>query len=315
MAIRVRCYIFDADGTLKRVPRRVMEGLTLGDDALPEYAGTQQRAAEVIVENEDGRPVRILDAQGVIWAFDAEGRIDKSLNRSARKVMQFAFELSQKSSAKVVDLRPELQRKKWRNEFRWDLSGEDVDRIAADLWPALANAQSVKTVKGKAPKVPPLTSDARRVIEEIHAKLAATSASVDELTELALKGFTYEARRLAASSRIYGPIWAAIAAEADKSREIKARHRTGKGAFFAAVRIWREDEPGYSREVDSIERRCESKALAIETARKLLAENAHRFDDKVSLEAYVFSELEWVPGDDDEIAPAIPVEDDVDTWA
>ncbi|HYF53199.1 MAG TPA: hypothetical protein VEA41_02960 [Salinarimonas sp.] len=83
MAIRFRTYILDDSGQLRRVPRRVSEGLVFGYDAIPEYASTRQRIIEVVVENEDGRPIRILDAKGCFWAFDKEGRIDKDLQRSA----------------------------------------------------------------------------------------------------------------------------------------------------------------------------------------------------------------------------------------
>jgi hypothetical protein len=41
--------------------------------------------------------------------------------------------------------------------------------------------------------------------------------------------------------------------------------------------------------------RCDSKKAAIEAARRLLAENAHRFSEDVIIEAKVISELEWQP--------------------
>jgi hypothetical protein len=53
--------------------------LAFGEDAIPEYAGTKQRIAEVIVENDGRKPVRILDAKGSYWDFDEEGKIHRSL--------------------------------------------------------------------------------------------------------------------------------------------------------------------------------------------------------------------------------------------
>jgi hypothetical protein len=81
VGITSRSYIFDKDGALKRIPQRVLEALPFGQDAIPEYGGTRQRVATVIIENEGGKPVRILDAQGEFWTFDNEGRIDENLQQ------------------------------------------------------------------------------------------------------------------------------------------------------------------------------------------------------------------------------------------
>ena len=90
MGISSRHYLFLEDGSLRRVPRRVLHGLPFGLDAIPEFAGTRQRQADVVLENEGGKPVRILDVRGSFWIFDAEGSPQrpsagrKSPRRSAR---------------------------------------------------------------------------------------------------------------------------------------------------------------------------------------------------------------------------------------
>ena len=63
MAISSRLYIFDEGGAIKRVPRRIQDALVFGKDAIPEYASTRQRIAQVLVENENGKPTRVIDAQ------------------------------------------------------------------------------------------------------------------------------------------------------------------------------------------------------------------------------------------------------------
>ncbi|WID98419.1 hypothetical protein QO058_09360 [Bosea vestrisii] len=40
MALTVRLYLIEEDGTIKRIPRRVADKMTSGDDAIPAYAGT-----------------------------------------------------------------------------------------------------------------------------------------------------------------------------------------------------------------------------------------------------------------------------------
>lgn len=50
-----------------------------------------------------------------------------------------------------------------------------------------------------------------------------------------------------------------------------------------------------AEEIDTIEQRCEGKKAALEAARRLLAENAHRLGDGITVEADVATELDWVP--------------------
>ncbi|KAA2241132.1 hypothetical protein [Salinarimonas soli] len=302
MAIRFRTYILDDSGRLKRVPRRISEGLVFGDDAIPEYAGTRQRVIEVVVENEDGRPARILDAKGCFWTFDHRGCIDKDLEKSAWAAMQFAFEGEKGSRGKIVDLRPELKRKAFQNEHRWEVSSEDLDRVAADLWPNLVDSPEVTVVKGKAPRRPALSHDARDAIREIMGKISDIGSSLEDLSEHALKGLAFEARRLATAYPIEGgPIWAVVAGEADRYREIKARRRTGRGRWYACLTLFMEEEDKHViREIDCIEVLCTTREEAVEAVRKLLVENAHRVSDKIRIETDVFSELEHVPRDLDD---------------
>jgi hypothetical protein len=96
----------------------------------------------------------------------------------------------------VVDLRPEFKRKQWRSKYRWDITPEILDRIAADLWPGLAGASEIKAARGTAPKRPPLTSDARDKIGELHRAVSDIGSAIDDLSEVALKGFAFEARRI-----------------------------------------------------------------------------------------------------------------------
>ena len=94
-------------------------------------------------------------------------------------------------------------------------------------------------------------------------------------------------------------------AEAELRREIRARYRTGRGAWYACVRVMHWDEArSEAREIDYVEEGCASKDAAVERARALLAEHAHRFAPDRTVEPEVFSELERSPlklrTDDDE---------------
>ena len=72
MNLSVRFYLFADDG-LQRISQRLMQRLAHGKDALPEYAGTKQKAVDVLVEMKAGKPVKIVRADGCFLTFDENG--------------------------------------------------------------------------------------------------------------------------------------------------------------------------------------------------------------------------------------------------
>jgi hypothetical protein len=98
------------------------------------------------------------------WIFDKQGQIDKGLKSRVVLAMEFAFSAPANRKGKVVDLQPELKRKKFEEEHHWDFSDEELNRITADLGPDLTETEEVQTLKGKALKRPPLTYEAKHAL-------------------------------------------------------------------------------------------------------------------------------------------------------
>ena len=112
------------------------------------------------------------------------------------------------------------------------------------------------------------------------------------LSEQALKGLAFEARQLAKDS--LERLWLGVADAADRRREILARHRTGKGVWYASIEVTRWDPTRRSGESSEVaHEKCNSKREAEEAARRLLAENAKYFSGETSVEASVVCDLEW----------------------
>jgi hypothetical protein len=293
VAIGLRYYVFETDGGMAYVPHRVVEGLHLGTDAVQKYSSSRQRVAEVVIENEAGKPVRIIDVQGRYWSFDAEGKLEKR-----EGPMWFSLRnTGEKARGKVVDLRPQIERNQWKARNLWDVTKEELDRVVAALRPDLATEPAaVQSVKGKAPKRPPLTSQAHRAMGEIGAKLSMVGSQLSDLSEPGLKGIAFEARQRARMYKDDSLLWTAVADEADRLGEIKARHRTGKGTWFAVLQVWLANEDSSEmRELETIEERCDGKAAAIDAARRLLAQHAGKFSDTISVEPAIYCDLEWEP--------------------
>jgi hypothetical protein len=265
MSVSLRYYLFAADG-LQRISQRVMEGLCHGRDAMPQFAGTKKRLAHVVVELENGKPARILEATGSFFDFDRKGEVRDALVRGGFAAMEThgALEKAKRvGPSKVIDLSPKLNREKWERENRWQLSKQDLALIADDIWKRKPAATlKVTQAKGAAPRPLPLTYEAQQAIREIETQLYGIDLKLQELSETALKGFVFEIKSRAAREE-NGPLWFGLAEAADRRREIKARHRTGTGTWYAHVDItsW-DDARNTGQSILSKQEQCSSKKEA-----------------------------------------------------
>jgi hypothetical protein len=301
MTVTERHYLFANDG-LHRLSKRVLEGLINGTDALPQYAGTKQRTAEVTLNNDDGFPVEILEARGSYLEFDDEGKID----RRDLAIVAFdgldthrAVEKSRRDPGTVVDLGPSIERQQWERENRWKLSNEDLDMIAADIWGTLPEGTKLKNAKGIAPKPPPLTYRAKEVLQDIDDKIALIDFQLSHLSEPALKAIAFRARQRARAGRDE-VVWNGVASLANFYCDVQARHRRGNGKWFAVIEV-RHSFPGEEagRPECVALKECNSKDEAEEAARVLLADNANLFSRSMSIEPKLYCDLEWSPEDAD----------------
>ncbi len=294
MTISLRFYIFTPDG-LQRISQRIMEGLCHGRDAMPQFAGTKQKVASAILELENGKPARIARVEGSYLDFDLVGKVHESLQRGAIEAMETfaALERSERiKPSKVIDIAAKLNREKWQRDNRWTPSRDDVNLIAADIF-SRKLAPEVKHAKSAAEKVPSLTYEARQTVYEILTHVVGIDSKLECLSEPALKGFAFEARKRAKDD-LDNPVWLGVANAADRRREILARYRTGKGIWYASVDVIRWNALTRSGESEAFaHERCNSKKEAEEAARRLLAEHAKYFSAEVSIEARVVCDLEW----------------------
>jgi hypothetical protein len=289
-----RYYLFTNDG-LKRLSNRLLDDLVSGRDALPQYSGTKLKFADVAVgRGTDGSPEpKIVSAY--YFEFDASGSIRAGLERSTGEAVNTYGNLLQarfRQDRSVVDLGPKLNRRKWEREHLWTVSKTDFDCIAADI--GAKGKDAAEFVKGVSPARPPLTEDARRALSTIGESLSNIAMTLENLSEPALKGLAFEAKERGV--RETDPMLSAVATVADGRREIKARHRTGRGTWFAVIEATRWEKMRKFGEITVLaHEEHRGKRAAVAAARRLLAEHAKRFDYGVSVEASVYCDLEWDP--------------------
>ena len=297
MGISVRHYLFLEDGSLRRVPRRILDGLPFGLDAIPEFAGTQQRHAQVVIDNEGGKPLQILDVLGSFWEFDEEGKIDEGLHRSMTGWMDLVADNKAKRRAgTVVDLVPELRKKEHHAKHRWTPTADEVNLIATDIWPGINGpAPAVESVKGTAPKKPPLSYRAKDALAAIGRDLAMIQNQLEGLRENELKAIAFEAHRMASFVDDGPSIWKGIAEAAERQKAIAAAHRTGRGEWYAVVEASRLEEENIMRTIATAHVKCSSRKEAIVEGRKLLAAKAEWLGEEIRVEVALYSALEWQP--------------------
>lgn len=297
MGITSRAYIVSENG-IKRVPRDVLQGLITGQDALPEYAGTTQRAICVILDNEDGKALRIVEAQGSYWVFDDVGHIDDHLREVGGAAMSFAF-MNDTRDGKVVSLAPSISRHEFRKEHRWEVTKDILDSIAADIWPAKGlRASDVASVMGKAPKRPPMTSEGKYALAEIERSLGDVAFKLVGLTTAALKGITFHARQAAETDLEHPGLWRGLADQCDLQLEIQHRRRTGKGTWYAIVELFMHEGGHLVRRVHLAQEKCDSRTGAIKAVQRLIIEATSKIGPNISLESRVLTNLEWSPDEE-----------------
>lgn len=291
MALSVRLYLIEEDGTIKRIPRRVADKMTSGDDAIPAYAGTRQRVLEVIVDNEGGKAQAIIKTIGYFLDFDAQGRVHEGLRESLRAVMDAAFPERSDLDGNVVSMKERRKHQIWEEKSRWKPDAALLDSIVADL--ARKAGKAVPNVDGFAPKHAPLTYEAKSAISEIGSKLSLVPWSIGQLTEKALPGFVQEARKRAKDDPEDQFFWEATALEGEGQQELKRLRRTGKGPWIALFEVYRHTGPSSVEEAFSKYLQCEGEAAAVEAMKELIREHHHLMGPGHSMESRTMPLLEW----------------------
>ncbi len=297
MSLSVRYFHLPEDGGIRLVSRRLVDGVANQTDKIPEFSASTVRMAEVTVESERGRPVAILSVRGTFWSFDDEGAY--LADRDAILSSHFFSRRKLDKSGPVVDIRSELERRRWEAKHRWTPSVDDIELIRLAIWPqAGTDVPAVESVKGSAPKRPPMTYEGREARTAISQAHFSIMMAIEHLSEPALKGLAYDLREAARHDLEYRALKIGAAEEVGRLREVRARHRTGRGIWYAVIDVLEWDEAKHEgRSIKSVTERCNGKKAAIERSRVLLAENAHLFGERTTVEASVMCDLEFRPGD------------------
>ena len=128
MGISLRIFLVNDDDSIKRIPLARFERLIRRDpdERLPQYSGERVRYAEVVVEFDQRKPVRILRTQYFIMSFDSEGRIDVAEQEKESMLAMDAlppYNIDQQPS-QIIDARHRFAKKRFDNKYRWSPTPE-----------------------------------------------------------------------------------------------------------------------------------------------------------------------------------------------
>jgi hypothetical protein len=129
-----RCIIFVHGDQLRRVPFRQFERLYEGraDAALPEFAGQRVQCALVLVELVGRKPAGIARVDYIVLRFGPDGLLDPAAIRQRNALAaEFMERVMAQVSEPVVEFGPYLAEQRYRDEFRWRPTEEQVASVVS----------------------------------------------------------------------------------------------------------------------------------------------------------------------------------------
>ncbi|MFC1886250.1 hypothetical protein ACFLZM_04270 [Thermodesulfobacteriota bacterium] len=135
MGIGLRIYFFNDDDSFVRIPCNKFGRLLKPNskDRLSQYAEKRIRCAEIAVEFEKRKPVKILREWFGILPFDSKGGIDHSEMSKASSLSSEAYplrpDLGPPLPKGVIDAGHIFAMKQLTHEFRWDPSEAIIEAL------------------------------------------------------------------------------------------------------------------------------------------------------------------------------------------
>jgi hypothetical protein len=259
MARHLHCYVFDEED-LGQPDRKLTKRLQIGSGPLPEYAGTEQRIAEVTVDGFNRIPQRIIRAEGFYYAFDPQGRLDWARSR----------------------------------RIGWPLTEHDLDVLMDEIFGGQRRDETLQSDDGDAAGAPVRNARVHACFDVIDGAIKQIYLRMAELSEGELHALAIDVRD-AGRSNFHDPILLGFAELATRHCRTLMHHRTGSGAWIAAVEATEWEEARRPTRKSSIlaSERCASRPEAVDAARRLLEEHTMDVTARVAIESVIYCEAEW----------------------
>jgi len=138
MGTSIKVFIFENDGNIKPITRKLYEPVWDGKEKLPDYAGQTARFAQAIIELENRKPAKLFEVHGLRLRFDDCGRIDEGWQLAhmsqAVELINQKFSTKPKIVGNVRDISEELAEKGLKH-FQWKPNRSEINQIIEAIWP------------------------------------------------------------------------------------------------------------------------------------------------------------------------------------
>jgi hypothetical protein len=131
-----RLFIFERDGTMRRIPQRIANDLPSGQQRLPEYAGQSIRYALVWLRVENRRPIGITCIEAGYYRLDGTGKAQAALAEAAMSAWEThdGEKAERIKNGNVIGISARLARKKWERDNRWAPTEDEISKIKSAIW-------------------------------------------------------------------------------------------------------------------------------------------------------------------------------------
>lgn len=312
----LRYFLFEADGTLRRLPKRTVDGMIRGEDRMLQYAGRRLRAASAWVLFDGGTPIKLLKVEGDWWVFDAQGRTQRGHMEAMRAAMNAAPDYGTGGTGERNgdSFQQRSAQQQLERHWRWTPTPVEVTAIVHAIWPEAAGRPVPLPgfARGQARRRYPVSSKAKYAREKCQKHIWGLSRVIEELGEHDLKGL---AGSVDEDGRETGEgtehLWQGVRGIAEWELRRRKARRTRSGTWYAWVRsMTREAANANLYRSELLEHlACKGRDAAVKASRELLAKHAGKLDHETQIEADVCPEIEWpahqIPNADDEEDPGI----------
>lgn len=299
-SIGLRFFVFEPDGTLKHMPIRVADGLTIGPDRLPQYANQRIRVLRVVLWTKNRQPLEVKRLEASIWQFDEAGSVRQFLVNAAFKALETyeALQEEKASETGVVSIEAKRARRRWEEEHRWVPTPAEITRVVHAIWPEQAGGpvKRLQSITGTAKRRLAMSFEAKQALDDCWPAAYDITSKISRLSDKDLKAFMQGVEgKFDPAEPVTTAFWKGIISTAEMEIVVRKARKSTRGKWFAAVDVF-TDDPG-ERGVASgstIEfRECNGRAAAVAAAREMLAKYAAHFDVGVAIDARLCPEIEW----------------------
>lgn len=129
-ANRLSYYLCSENEPLYRLPNVLHKKLVTGELAIPQFANTRQRIAEVLSSSD--LTLERIEVRGCIYSFDAEGRLDL---QSASEAIIHTLEGNKPKhlQERIINIEPLVRSRRWIAENTWNPSTKLLAALENDF--------------------------------------------------------------------------------------------------------------------------------------------------------------------------------------